>query len=251
MISIIIPTYNRPKLLKRLLKSIDAQTYRKFEVIVVDDFSTNQKENEKICREYKFTQYLLNKKNIWPQYWRNLWIEKSKYNILCFCDDDDTWEETKLEKQYLLLLEDKNISIVYTHANIVNEKWEIIWELTSEKKWNIQKDLLEKNFIPSSSIMCKKECFKKLWNFDTSFPSCQDWEMWYRISKEYTFWVVPEKLINYYVHSAPSIWKSKKSIIGYLLFIKKNWKDYLKYGKTKILLKYILYSCKNYINLWK
>ena len=99
MISIIIPTYNRPLLLERLLRSIEKQTFQNFEVLVMDDFSPHREENKAICLQFPKVMYICKTENSGPQKSRNMGIKKSQFDILCFTDDDDTWEDTKLEKQ--------------------------------------------------------------------------------------------------------------------------------------------------------
>lgn len=249
MISIIIPTYNRPNRLENLLESIKEQTYKNFEVLVIDDNSTLKEKNKKICAKYSFVRFFLNKENKWAPYSRNKWIKNAKYDILCFVDDDDIWNKEKLEKQYNLI-SINNYWLVYTWANVIDHNWDIIYKMNKSYNWDISKLLLIKNFIPSSSVMIKKECFKKVWFFDETFPACQDWEMWFRISKKYNIWVIKESLIDVNKHMWESIWKSKKASLWYIKFTKKYYKDFIKKWLILNLLKYYLYWIKNYYKIW-
>lgn len=249
MISIIIPTHNRPNKLKRLLESIKNQSFKPYEVLVIDDNSSLKEKNKIVCDDYNFVRYFLNESNKWAPYSRNKWIRESQYDILCFTDDDDIWNKQKLEKQYSLIKK-SDYWMIYSWAEVKKENWEKLYEMSSEKEWCIKKDLLRKNFIPSSSVMIKKECFHKVWFFDESFPSCQDWEMWFRISKKYKIWVTKDFLITYYKHDWDSIWKSSKAFLWYIKFTRKYYKDFLKSGLLLPLVKYYLYWIKNYYKIW-
>lgn len=243
MISIIIPTYNRPELLHSLLESIRKQTYSSYEVIVVDDNSPKKEENESVCKKYDFVTYHCNKTNKWAPYCRNFWIKKAKYKYICLSDDDDTWFPKKLEKQLPLIQQD-GIGLVYTHAHVVNEKWDILKKWISSEEWDIHKELLIENFIPSSSVMIKKECFETVWYFDESFPSCQDREMWYRISKKYNVKVAKDFLIRYLKHSKWSIGTSPKAAKWYIKFGTKYLIDFIKEGLFLNAIKYIAFWFK-------
>ena len=137
-----------------------------------------------------------------------------------------------------------NYNFVYTWANIVNENWVKIWEMVSDKQGNISKSLLEWNFIPSSSVMINKKCFNKVWLFDEKFKSCQDWEMWFRISKEFSVWSINEFLIKCYKHSSWSIWLSKNASKWYMQFASKFIIDYTKNWKFLSWIKLYLYWLK-------
>ena len=250
MISIIIPTYNRPLLLERLLRSIEKQTFQNFEILVMDDFSLNREENKAICLQFPKVTYICKTENSGPQRSRNMGIKKSQFDILCFTDDDDTWEDTKLEKQLEKMRSKDEYSLIYTWANVVDENGVKIGEMSSQIEGNIQKHLLEKNSIPSSSVMVQKKCFLEVWDFDESFPSCQDWDMWYRVSKKFSIGVVKEPLINYYKHDSSSVGKNKNASLWYILFVKKYWLDFIKSWNTLSWLKHFLYGCKNYFGIW-
>lgn len=91
LVSVIIPTYNRPSLLKEAIKSILNQRHKEFEIIVIDDFSNSDSRIEltDICSNNKRIQLHLNKENIGPGASRNIGLLKSKGNYILFMDDDD------------------------------------------------------------------------------------------------------------------------------------------------------------------
>ena len=202
-ISIIIPVYNRIKLLPRSIDSILNQTYKNFELIIIDDCSND--DIKKIIKNYKDNRikYIRNKKNMGVSYSRNIGIKKSMYDLIAFLDSDDKWLPDKLNQQLQYFEKNPDINIVHT---------EEIW-IRNGVRVN-QKKHHKKNggdiFIPSlelclmspSSIMIKKHIFNKYGYFDESMPVCEDYDMWLRVSafEKVGFISIP-LLIKYGGHS--------------------------------------------------
>lgn len=232
-VSIIIPTYKRVDYLRRLLNSIYNQTYRDFEVIIVDDNSPNIKEYNDLIEEFRLKnndiKFIRNAKNMGAPHSRNKGIHEARYDLLALVDDDDEWEPKKLEKQVSLMgKSDNNVGLVYTWAKI-NFKDNIVGEYKSRIKGQKLENLLNDNFIPSPSVLVKKRAINAASLFDESLPSCQDWDMWVRIVQAgYSLEVVEEFLTIYNKHEAQSIGKSKKARLGYKMFYRKHFKLYLK-----------------------
>jgi len=120
-VSVIIPTYNRANFLRSAIQSVLNQTFKDFEVIVVDDASTDNTRqlihefvDDRIC-------YIAHNKNRGGSASRNTGIESSKGKFIAFLDDDDMWMPTKLEKQLLLVNMNPEISVVYTGARIIDK----------------------------------------------------------------------------------------------------------------------------------
>ena len=202
-ISIIIPVYNRIKLLPRSIDSILNQTHKNFELIIIDDCSND--DIKKIIKNYKDNRikYIRNKKNMGVSYSRNIGIKKSMYDLIAFLDSDDKWLPDKLNQQLQYFKNNPDINIVHT---------EEIW-IRNGIRVN-QKKHHKKNggdiFIPSlelclmspSSIMIKKHIFNKYGYFDESMPVCEDYDMWLRVSafEKVGFISIP-LLIKYGGHS--------------------------------------------------
>lgn len=244
-VSIIIPTYNRSDMLDRLLESVINQTYKNFEVIVVDDNSNNIEAYKKVVDKYskainEFTYYR-NAENKGAPYCRNLGIKKSKYELLAFVDDDDEWLPDKLKLQVKKIINNPKIGLVYTWTNAVDEKYNVLYEYKYSIKGNALYEILKKCFIPSPSVMVKKTVFDKTGLFDESFPSCQDWDMWTRIFAEgYHCDVVKKVVTLYHKHENPTIGTSKKAAIGYRLFYRKHMFKYIKVFLKKFEIKQII-----------
>ena len=206
-VSIIIPTYNRAKLLSRAIKSVLDQTFKDFELFIVDDGSTDN--TKEVVREFQKRDSRI--KYIWqensgaPARPKNTGIKNAKGNYIAFLDDDDEWLSEKLEKQ-LELFEGLESDLGFVGCNIlvINESNKKIWREYKIPRYSSQiffEELLEGNFIlTSSSIMIKKEVLDKIGLFDENLKFADDWDLWLRIAKKYRFDFVPEFLIKYYIH---------------------------------------------------
>ena len=103
LISVVIPTYNRKHLLQKAIASVLNQTYSNFELIVVDDCSTDSTEHFMKSLSDKRIRYIKHEKTKHASASRNTGIQLSKGEFIAFLDDDDRWLPTKLEKQLKLL----------------------------------------------------------------------------------------------------------------------------------------------------
>lgn len=238
-VSIIIPTYNRPEYLNRLLKSIQRQTYKGFEVIVVDDNSKNQDKYDeviskytKVFREFKFIK---NKTNRGAPYSRNVGIIKAKYSLVALVDDDDEWMPEKLEEQIKVFNNNKdNVGIVYTWADVIKENNYYEAWYKCDYVGAVKSQILDKCFIPSPTVMIKKVALLSAGLFDESMPSCQDWDMWIRIIfKGYKVAVVKKSLAIYHDHGNARIGNSNNAKLGYTKVYIKHFFKFLRYFKYK------------------
>jgi glycosyltransferase involved in cell wall biosynthesis len=200
-LSVIVTCYNYGKYLDSCLTSILNQTYRDFELIIVNDGSTDTTdevisrylENEKI-RYVKQT-------NTGQAIATNNGIKTSRGALVAFLDADDLWESTKLEKQVCLFTED-SIGVVYSRIKFMNEDgipidMELKGKYYTPRSGYVTEALLFENFVPYSSTIVRKECFDKFGLFNPEYKNGLDWDMWLRISREYQFAFVDEHLLIY------------------------------------------------------
>lgn len=227
-VSIVIPTYNRPDLLGRLLESIARQTYKYFEVIVIDDNSPNFDGYQQILNKYRdvfdeFT-FLSNETNRGAPYSRNRGILIAKYDLIALVDDDDEWLPIKLKKQVELFDgNDAKLGIVYTWTDSVDDDAHILHRYRGEIEGVALEEILSECFIPSPSVMVSKTAILEAGLFDEDFPSCQDWDMWTRvIAKGYKCSVVKEVVTIYHKHCLESIGLSENALNGYRKYYKKH-----------------------------
>lgn len=231
-VSIVIPTYERPDFLDRLLSSIAKQTFTDYEVIVVDDASKQKNEYQEVVSKYENVNYLRNDKNLGAPLCRNLGIQLAKADLVALVDDDDEWLPQKLEKQIEYLDQSsKNIGIVYTWAE-ARKEGRVLYRFQADWEGEVLPRLLMECFIPSSSVLVKKKALLQAGLFDPMMPSCQDWDMWTRIlALGYDLGVVKSFETIYHKHDRKTIGGSVNAKKGYALFYDKHMPLYKKHWK--------------------
>jgi glycosyltransferase involved in cell wall biosynthesis len=193
-ISIVIPTYNRASFLKEAIDSVLSQTYRNFELIVVDDGSTD--ETPKLLSSYGEKIKVIKKANKGPSAARNRGIKAAKGGWIAFLDSDDVWKPGKLEKQVQFIKDNPEIKICQT---------EEIWirngkRVNPRKKHEMHSGWIYEQCLPlcivsPSSVMIHRDVFEKVGLFDETMLACEDYDLWLRIAPHYPICLVREKLI--------------------------------------------------------
>lgn len=164
-VSVIIPYYNREETIIRSIKSVAAQTYKNFEIILVDDGSNDkgpEKVNEFIEENKNLTIIHLREKNGGPSKARNQGILASKGEYVAFLDSDDSWEKNKLEIQIGVMEKDKEIMITGTNYKIKTENEEIIkYKLIPKYQEGYFYKMLFKMFFCMPTVVIRREVFIK------------------------------------------------------------------------------------------
>ena len=195
-ISVVIPTYNRYEFLKRALRSVLSQTYSPFEVIVIDDGSSDK--TKQIIQDFPNIKYFY-QKNRGVSSARNLGIEKSSSDWVAFLDSDDEWHENKLKEQIEFHKENPDILMSYT-----DEKWirDGVAVKIPKKFRKFGGDVFEKCLshciIAPSATLIHKDLLKRVGFFDESLEVCEDYDLWLRVAHSHKIGLVDKKLITKY-----------------------------------------------------
>lgn len=217
MISIGIPSYNRPEYLRILIQSILLQTYTNFEIIIYDDGSPRVTEIELMVKEF-------NDKRIRLLLGENVWFIKNWNRILLLCQweyikilwDDDILIETCLELQSEVLENNADVWLVCCSYDSINENGVVLdtkdfnpssFRLFQEDTKEDGKDLV-KNFLLwkrriwlPTAMMFRKEAIEKIGFFNEEAGSPADVDYWIRICSEYNFYYLDKNLIKLRWHS--------------------------------------------------
>ena len=231
MVSVIIPTYNRGHLISRAIQGVLNQTYQNFEMIIVDDGSTdNTKEIVGRSGDERI-QYIRHGKNKGAAITRNTGIQASQGKYICFLDSDDEWFPLKLEKQVNRFEElNESIGVVYTGCLLKSQNsGKILAEAEPTFRGEVYKDLLKGVFLITSTAMIRRICLQEVGFFDENLPSCEDWDLWIRLSKQYEFDFVAEPLASYYIHGAQMLTNFNARVQALEEFIAKYYLDFSKY----------------------
>tara|TARA_B110000003_G_scaffold266089_1_gene292636 strand:+ start:1149 stop:1910 length:762 start_codon:yes stop_codon:yes gene_type:complete len=181
-ISIIIPYFKKKIFFEKTIKSINNQSYKNFEIILIYD-DLNQNELlfvKKVLRKVKNKKILINEKNLGPGYSRNRGILTAKGDYVAFCDADDVWKKNKLLNQLNFMKKNK-LSFSHTSYSIIDRYSKIIGEFRIKKKLDYQ-SLLKSCDIGLSTVMISKKILLK--NKFCSLKTKEDYELWLRLSKE-------------------------------------------------------------------
>jgi glycosyltransferase involved in cell wall biosynthesis len=229
-VSVIIPTHNRAEFLRSAITSVLNQTFQDFEIIIIDDVSKDH--TREVIANFNDTRLKVihNQVSKGAAGARNVGIMNSNCEYIAFLDDDDEWLPEKLKMQTFLL--DNSLPEVggvctgcFTIAKVSGR----VLSIDNPEMNNIYKS----NFISTSSILLRRECFEKCGLFDESMPTSSDYDMWIRISKKFSFRIIKNALVNYYIHENRLTLNYEKKIRGieilfekYEDFFKKDRKEY-------------------------
>ena len=195
-ISVVIPTYNRYKVLIRALESIYAQTLKPKEVIVIDDGSTD--ETSQIQKLFPHVKYYY-QKNAGVSSARNLGINKSTCQWVAFLDSDDEWHESKLQEQAEFHKNNPKILMSYTDEKWIRDGNEVKLPKKYEKHGGyIFEKSLSHCIIAPSATMIHKDLLEEVGLFDESLEVCEDYDLWLRVTCRYEVGVCNKKLITKY-----------------------------------------------------
>lgn len=250
-VSILITSFNAEKTLERSLKSSLNQDFIDYEIVLVDDGSTDG--SQKIIKKFKnkkIKKFLL-KKNIGRTKALNYGLNRCNSKYIAILDSDDTSNKNRLNKQYKFLENNKDIDLVcsFYKLKILNTKLKVI----SFPNLNLFKEKLRyTNLVAHSSVMYRKKAVKKNKIYNTNFLYAQDYEMILKLLKKDKIDFIPECLstINVDHKSMSNSDKYKKIVIiervKLLLYSIKNFKLSL-YKRIYIWLTVIYLMVKYYL----
>lgn len=235
-VSVIITTYKRnAQTLNRALQSVIRQSYKNIEIIVVDDnVDINYQEMVKNCvKAYELDNlhYLVNSVYHGACNARNIGASKSQGKFLAFLDDDDEWDEKKIEK--MLPFFDDETGLVFCGFSCFREE-KLIRKIILQDKIKYLNDslfyILKENFIGGCSVpIMTRDAFESVGGFDISFPASQDIDLWIRIIKKYKIKYCDQDLVHYYISQNSITRDLDKQMIGWKKLLDKYNNDFIKY----------------------
>lgn len=195
LVSVVIPTFNRLDLVRQAIASVQAQVGVPYELIVVDDGSTDGTAAT-LEREYGSTLRLLRGSNRGVAAARNRGVAASTGDLLAFLDSDDLWLPGKLAAQVAFFSRNPSMQICQT---------EEIW-LRHDVRVNpcahhrkpcgdIFEASLHLCLVSPSAVMLRRALFERVGGFDESLPACEDYDLWLRIARSVPVGLIPEALI--------------------------------------------------------
>lgn len=198
LISIITPTYNRSDYLPEAIDSVLCQTYNNFELIIVDDGSTDG--TKSLVEAYlsdKRIKYFY-QCNQGQSVARNKGIYESSGDFICFLDSDNAWFPNKLVRSLKEFRSFPDADIVYGNNILIDEN-SVEIGISTMKRYSgrITHHLLKDNFVSMNTTMTRKKCFDEMGLFNESDRIAEDYELWLRFSTKFEFRYISE-LLGYY-----------------------------------------------------
>ncbi|MBU1087438.1 MAG: glycosyltransferase [Candidatus Omnitrophica bacterium] len=242
-VSIVLPTYNRAGLISRAVKSILEQTYSDFELIVIDDCSTDATAPIISGFNDPRIKYIFLSKHNGAAFARNEGLKIAFGEFIAFADSDDVWLKEKLEKQVKVLKNaPDDLGVVYSAVWKVQSKRKVFFpdrSLGLKRSGDIYKNLLFGNFL-TIHVLLRSTCLRRLGMFDEKLPCLQDWELWLRLAKKYKVFYINQPLVL--VYRTPDAISEKSNDFNEALerIIKKFSKEFLLYPKLLAKYYYIL-----------
>ncbi|MBI4487537.1 MAG: glycosyltransferase [Deltaproteobacteria bacterium] len=194
VVSVIIPTYNRWPMLSDAIESVRSQSYKEFELIVVDDGS--QDGTVEKLRRYGSRLCLLSQPRRGVAAARNLGVRSSSGRYLAFLDSDDLWQPGKLETQVAFMDAAPEVQISQTE-----EIWIRKGVRVNPKKrhckpsGDIFRASLDLCLVSPSAVMMTRELFERVGGFDEAFTVCEDYDLWLRVAVDHRVPLIPEPLV--------------------------------------------------------
>lgn len=197
-ISVIIPVYNGAKTIKKTIKSVLAQTFQDFEIVIIDDGSTDQtlqviqEINDSRIEVYSYS-------NAGVSHARNEGIKQARGEYISFIDADDLWTPDKLEFQYEILQNNPSAKIAYSWTDWIDEDDRFLRPAARLSfEGDIYANLLIIDFMGcGSNPLIFRECLLAVGGFDSTLRGGEDWDLWIRLAARYEFVCVRSPQILY------------------------------------------------------
>ena len=233
LVSVIIPSYNAEQFIGQAIESVMAQTYPSYEMIVVDDGSTDK--TKEILKEFDGQIRCVHQENRGPSAARNAGIEIAQGTYICFLDADDLWTPDKLEAQVEFLERHPDIALVFSDhqdfksgnvdpRSYLDAKKETFGEvLVTEKP--LQEaflKLIQENFISTPTVMVRKRCLEKTGLFDENLWSVEDRDLWLRMAAHFQLACLPRIFCQRRVHQSNISRQSELTLHGRTNVLEKN-----------------------------
>lgn len=214
LVSIITPSYKSERFITQTIESVLLQTYKNWELIIIDDVSPDKSNDiiEKFCEKDSRIKLIKLEKNSGPAVARNIAIEQAKGRYIAFLDADDIWKSEKLEKQ-LSFMKEKNCALSYSSYETMSEEGNILEKVINPPLKLSYKDLLKSNYIGCLTAIYDTQKIGK--TYMPLINKRQDYGLWLKILKKTDFaYGLPESLATYRIMSN-SVSSNKISLLKY------------------------------------
>lgn len=213
LVTMIVLCYNQARFVVETLESVKAQTYKHTELIIIDDYSTDDSVAviERWLRENNDVRctFIPHEKNQGICKSLNEALARTSGKYISMIASDDIWLAEKIERQVAVMeSQPDSVGVIYSDAFRIDENGNLspetyighYWKLQQMPQGHIFETLLQFNFIPGPTTLIRRACYGKVGLYDEHLP-WEDWDMWLRIARYYSFAFSPTPSVKYRVHS--------------------------------------------------
>ncbi len=199
LVSVIIPAYNAESYIKIAIDSIQGQTYKNLEIIVIDDKSTDNTSSivSTIAKKDERIKLIKNETNIGIGGNRNKGIEKSNGDYICWQDADDISLPDRIQKQVDYLESHPEVGVVGGFITFFEDEYESKTRRYAEDDHTLRSNIFKYNPVAQPACMVRKACYKSVGLYDSSLRVSEDLDMMFRIGEKFKFGNLQEVVIKY------------------------------------------------------
>lgn len=225
LISVVITVYNYGQYVSRALSSVLNQTYKNFEVVVIDDGSSDDSRDQIFPYLVDSRVRYIYQDNAGHPKAKNKGIKESQGEFIAFLDADDVWYPTKLEKQ-IQLFRDPSVGVVYSLSRLLfPDDSTRATDSIDFFRGDVLNNIFIDNFVCFSSSIVRKSCFDVVGIFDESISMNCDYDLWIRLASHFHFDYINEELVLYRVGHVQMSKNSLKTIQSALMIMNKSIND--------------------------
>lgn len=228
LISVVIPTRNRANYIEQALQSVFAQTYKNFEIIVIDDGSIDG--TERVLQSYielkMIRCFIRQPKGVSAA--RNFGVTQARGKYIAFLDSDDLFLPTKLEKQIQLFLDKPDLGFVHCWFSKFNDAGQDLGvRNTSFFKGRVYPSMLLEwsTLMAMPCMLISKAAFEDAGGFDEQMAWAEDLDLWRRIARQFEIDLVPEALVKVRVHAGSTSFDKTGSGEGFIRYLQKAFQE--------------------------
>lgn len=203
LISVILPVYNRAGWVARAIESVLSQTYQNFELLVINDGSTD--DTSLVLESYRARLKVLKQAHAGAEAARNLGLKNARGEFVAFIDSDDLWYADRLSSQ-LLCFNRREVGLVFGNAALVDYRQtpprrlkRTFFDNVRPSRGRVMEVFERGCFVPCSSVLARRRCFAETGGFTTGRVAA-DYLKWLEISASYEFDYVPNPVYEYAIH---------------------------------------------------
>ena len=219
-VSVIIPTYNGACYICEAIDSVLAQTYQDFEIIVIDDGSSDNTKDVLKKNGSKIKYIFQENKGVSAA--RNVGIKEAAGEYIALLDADDIWLPDKIALQVDFLEKNSAYGLIYSDAYIFDEKKileKTLLQISGFWQGDVLEKLILKNFIPNLTVLVRRVCFDKIGLFDETLKYGEDHDRWLRIASISKIGCINKPLAKYRIHDLNASHKIKQSYVDRIKLI--------------------------------